>query len=78
VKWITDAYGAFMLHRFLRWIVYAYIAIFALIFFSRPDVQHNIVANAHRLSCHLSEFAFGADSSWGNVNCEARFYNLGL
>jgi hypothetical protein len=73
---LADKYDSFMLDVWptVRWVAYAYLAVFALFFVSRPDVRQNIANNAHRVSCHVNEWAFGTASSWSTVNCEAWFY----
>jgi hypothetical protein len=76
LKWIADKYDTFMMDVWptMRWVAYAYLAVFALFFFNTPGVRQNIANNAHRLSCHVNELAFGTASEWGTVDCEAWFY----
>jgi hypothetical protein len=74
LNWIIDRYDAFMIDvwPFVRWIVYAYVAVFVLVFLASGGMK-GVIANAHRLSCHVNELAFGTASAWQSVDCEAWF-----
>jgi hypothetical protein len=76
LRWLADTYDHFMVNDwwFWRWIVYAYLAVMALFLVASPSVRQNVANNAHRLSCHVNELAFGTSSEWGSVDCEAWFY----
>jgi hypothetical protein len=76
VVWAVDKYEGFAMHVWpvIRLPAIACMVVFAL-FFVLAGGTKGVVANAHRLSCHVNETVFGPDA-WGNyVNCEARFYN---
>jgi hypothetical protein len=56
-----------------RWWLFG-LVIAVLFLVASPDVRQNLANNAHRVSCHVNELAFGTTSEWGAVDCEAWFY----
>jgi hypothetical protein len=65
-----DNLDSFVVNRW-RWFC---LVVFVLLLVASPDVRQNLANNAHRVSCHVNELAFGTTSEWGAVDCEAWFY----
>jgi hypothetical protein len=74
MNWTVDKYEAFAIHVWptVRRPAIACLAVFAVIFVASGGTK-GVIGNAHRLSCHVNELAFGAASEWSTVNCEAWF-----